>query len=191
MRCLLSVVLSTVVVATACAPRATVSPLSDSAESRAIDVAQGPNCPRDSIDASEWTLYEEGGFTVRLPTEYRRSEGASIDSKGATWRARGKQVSYDYGFYSNPLTAEYAQSFPSMVICHEEGSRTHPRVIAFHVRGRSYLPAPEGSYGLAGHWPRLRESQFGNVSLTFVGAVEKPEDRAELLAILRTVTFKP
>lgn len=154
-------------------------------------VAQAPTCPHDSIDVSKWALHDEGDFTVRLPPEYKRKEGASIDSKTAIWRAPGREIGYDYGYYSNRLTAESAKYFPEMLVCNAEGSRHNPRVIAFRVTKESYLRGAKGRYGLAGHWPRLREDTFGNFSLTFVGAVEKPEQSAELAAILRTVSFKP
>jgi hypothetical protein len=152
---------------------------------------QSPACPSTvEVDMSTWTTHDEGDFVVRLPPEYTRREGRSIDSKGAVWRAPGRILTYDYGHYSNPLTSEHSRSFPEMVVCRDSERPTDPRVIAFRAGEGSYLQGTPEGHGVAGHWPRLRETVIGTVSLTVIGRTEDPRFRGELLAILQTVVFK-
>lgn len=155
--------------------------------------AQVPSCPQDTVNTSSWISYDEGDFMVRLPPMYKRKPGRSFDSQGAAWEAAGHHVSYDYGFYSNPLTAEYASSFPGMVVCRESSDKAQARIIAFRVVKDSYLIWLDSGYGLAAHWPRVRDGlAFGMAkSLTLVGAAPNQNSAAELFAIIQSVQFKP
>jgi hypothetical protein len=58
-----------------------------------------------------------------------------------------------------------------------------PRVVVYRTK--------DGWAGLAAHWAQLSHDALGSVSLSVIGAAREPEQRAVLLAIIRSVRFKP
>jgi hypothetical protein len=130
--------------------------------------------------ATGWTTYDEGGFSIQLPPDYVRGPAYSIDSKVGSWTSGGKGVSYDFGFYSNPLQQNDQNPLLGFLLCQESAGPRAPRVIRYMW--------PDGKSGIGAHWPGLRHSAFmGDESLTVSGRVEKVVDLAELIAIIRSV----
>lgn len=128
-----------------------------------------------------WSSFDEGDFTLRLPSDYTRVQVQGIDSRVGRWEAPGKQVSYDLGPYANPLEPGGLNAFADLVVCQEsDGSRT-PRIIRYTPEG--------GGYAVAAHWPDLRESGGMTASLTLEGLVQQPEDQGEILAIIHSVAI--
>jgi hypothetical protein len=142
-----------------------------------------PGCPQKAVDSSQWLTHDEGAFTLRLPPGLERQPSSGIDSQVRLWSSDSLRVSYDYGYYSNPLTAEYAEHFPGLRVCEEAGAHGSPRVVIYQTK--------DGLAGLAAHWAQLSQDAFGTMSLSVFGAARDPEQRAVLLAIIRSVRFKP
>src|SRR5690606_39210219 len=88
-------------------------------------------CDLPTPPTTGWMLQDEGAFTLRLPPGYERVEAQGIDSQVGIWEAPGKRISYDLGFYSNPLTPNDVNSFPGMVVCQESEGSGHPRIILY------------------------------------------------------------
>ena len=131
-----------------------------------------------------WTTYDEGAFSIQLPAGYVRGQAYSIDSKVGRWTSGAKGITYDFGFYSNPLQQNDSHPFRDLVVCQESAGPGAPRIVRYTWQ--------DGKYGLAAHWPKLRHSSFMGMdeSLTVSGRVDKAEDLAEMLAIVRSVRFK-
>lgn len=143
----------------------------------------GPLCGVTPSPTSGWPTYDEGAFTVSLPPEYERVQTQGIDSQVGRWEAAGKEVTYDYGFYSNPLEQNEVTPMPGFTLCQDSDDSGAPRII-------QHRPA-EGGYAISAHWPDLHETESGMTeSLTLGGVVQQAEDLGELLAIIQSVQIR-
>jgi hypothetical protein len=86
-----------------------------------VACASGPRpedpCATSIPPVTGWTVHDEGAFTIQLPPGYSRVDVQGIDSQVGLWEAPGKRISYDFGFYSNPLRQDDVHSFPRLVVC--------------------------------------------------------------------------
>lgn len=142
--------------------------------------AEPSKCALGAVDTAGWRVYDEAAFTVSLPPEYEAGALGGLDSQGRTWRSGAKVVSYDFGNFSNRLTPGDGE-FPDLVVCQRGASKQNPRIIMYS----------EGAgHGVGAHWAQVSGEPRYAESLTLVGTVPDPMDRAEILAIIRSVRFK-
>jgi len=140
-------------------------------------------CAATMPPVAGWTVHDEGTFTIQLPPSYTRVEARGIDSQEGRWEAPGRRISYDLGFYSNPLQQDEMESFPGRVVCQESEGPGTPRIIR-------YTPE-DGGYAFSAHWPDLRGQGSGTTeSLTLYGVVEQEGDQGEILAVIRSVRIE-
>lgn len=148
-------------------------------------VGRADPCPTAAGVTGDWRSYDEGAFTVRMPASLQRESIRGIDSQVGYWRAKGVEIGYDYGMYSNPLRSGFVGGSSEVTVCSEGATKEDPRVIIVRME--------DGRYFAGAHWPAVETVPFGRSSfsrsLTLSGTVTQPEDLPLLLAVLHTVRF--
>lgn len=136
-------------------------------------------CVAPSISTAGWVTVSGSELRLRLPAAYRAVAVDALDSEVREWADDAHQLSYDYGYYSNPL-----DQTPSLVSRRECGAiiGQHPVRV---VIGRDST----GRYVVAAHWPTVRKNGDGVIRLTMYGTASDSMGREELRAAIWTLQF--
>jgi len=139
-------------------------------------------CPPEDMDISSWLEWDEGPYSVFLPSEFQLVYRGAGDSEAATWVQPGLMVVAEYGPFANPLTGESALAVSSLVECQGPADYA-PRIAAYE--GPQPLP-----YFLGGHWPTAGEpGASGPTRLSVVGSALDPAGRRILRSVIGSVVF--
>jgi hypothetical protein len=122
----------------------------------------------------------EGTFSLVLPAGLERQPAQGIDSKVGAWRGAGIELSYDLGWYSDPLELPGRPDVEREAL--EIGGRP-ARLVRFDE------PGPEGPrYVVAVHFADLGD---GRTRLTLYARCVSPEARERARASLLSLRFTP
>lgn len=103
-----------------------------------------------------------------------------LDSEVGQWKAASTSLSYDYGSYSSPLTPD--KSWKEYRACDVKIGNRPARLVLARTHS--------GEYFVGAHWPALRASSLGAISLTVSGAAPDVDGQRVLLASLWTVRIR-
>ncbi len=146
--------------------------------------SQPVRCPTTVADTIGWPVYDEGGFSLRIPPRFERLDVLNIDSQIGEWEAKNATIVYDLGRYSTPLKPNEDRSFPELTVC-QEGKGPHtPRIVVYR---HEYT----GGVRVGAHWAEFPKGFASSTALTIVGEVPSKKGRAEMLAVIQSVRFTP
>jgi hypothetical protein len=150
------------------------------AEAAQNDVA--PLCARAAASHDGWQDIDAGPFLVKLPVGYRKVDVIGIDSLVGRWEMSATRfVTFDWGPYSNDLS-QAGRSLSELVSCTETiGGHQATVIVGFDVAGQ--WEGPGQKLVVAAAWRTI-----GALTMTATG---EKSDLPDLLAIVRSVTFKP
>lgn len=114
---------------------------------------------------TDWQTIDAGPFHFHLPPQYEEVEVQGIDSYVRKFEGDGDIVSFDYGWYSDPL--EYYSRRAGFSECEEQIGGLEAKVI--------FYMDETGDYVAAAHWKNFTPLD----KLTIFGrtiSVERQED---------------
>jgi hypothetical protein len=142
-------------------------------------------CAEPLLETADWTLHDEGMFTILVPSSYGSPERHGFDSYAASWEDDSKILAYDWGLYSNPLADGNSLLVSELSAC--DPSRLHAERVV--VGGFS-----DGSESgvVAAHWTGLEDAEalLERVSLTVSLRSPDASDVAEFHTILSSVVIR-
>jgi len=132
-----------------------------------------------------WTVHEFKSFSLRAPAEWLLVAGGADSQAGRLQGPSGVAISYDFGLYSDPLTA------PHGAVDMQTQSATVGGLPARWVR--YVLPGGAGStprscVGL--HVPQVRKTSMGPIRFTAQTCVQDPASLALARSVMATVRFE-
>lgn len=142
---------------------------------------QSLSCPTAAADTSEWTHYDEGDFSFKLPSRFEEVRFRSVDSQVGKWEAGDAHIYYDLGAYSNPLDPSEQGTFPGLVVCQKGKSWDIPRIVVY--RDEDTRTPRMGAY-----WTDFPREDFAT-ALTLAGSVTGDHGFPEMLAVIQSVEF--
>ena len=139
----------------------------------------GP-CVAPAVDMRGWV--ERGGraFSLQLPPAFIVQPARGLDSEVGRWSAGTTWIGYDYGSYAWDLTD--SDTWRERHVCDVEIGGRRARLVLARTRDRQYFAAA--------HWPGLRASSLGTVSLTVGGNAADATGQRTLLASLWSVRIR-
>jgi hypothetical protein len=141
------------------------------------DAGSSSDCVRPSVNVATFVRDSGSAFTIALPPSLRRAQVETTDSEGAAWRGPQGEVTYDFGAYSNTLTAApYADH-----ACRASIGGKQARLTRY---------ADSSGFHVAGHWAGFPGQGMGAVSLTVAATTRDSTQLPILLASLWTITFR-
>jgi hypothetical protein len=142
------------------------------------DDARWPlDCVRPTLSLATFVRDSGSAFAISLPPSLRRVQIETVDSEGAAWRGQESELSYDFGAYSNPLTAA---PYSGHACTASIGGRL-ARITRY---------ADSSGFHVAGHWSGFPDQGMGAVSLTVAATARDSAQLPLLLASLWTITFR-
>ncbi len=139
----------------------------------------------ERLDSAAWQQVDCGGFSLRLPPAYTPIPSQGTDSQVEHWSAGPlRELSCDYGAYSASLDDV---GFPSSRCEWTETASEHSMKIVAGWKDGSDQSSEESSFWVAATWRNVRPG----LHLTFHGATPDRAEQPTLVAIYRTVRFKP
>jgi hypothetical protein len=157
----------------ACAPSSSVGP----------DVA----CPLGTGPATEWRLVDLGPFSMQMPPGFEEADVQAIDSRAGIFRSArtGAEISYDYGWYSNPLPPEPSRLAERTRCLDDIGGRRATLVVG------ELMPTAEQqrAFVAAAAWRNV-ETDRQPVHLTIWSTTPDSTELDMLQAVIRSVQFK-
>lgn len=136
-------------------------------------------CHPPHVRTDAWPLDSGSAFRVRVIPGSRREPMQGIDSEIGGWKSPSVRLMYDYGAYSDPLRDSLSRSG---VVCDQEIGDRRARLVSFHDS--------TGHYRVGAHWPNVRGSSIGPLSLTITGVARDAAARDSLVAIMWSVRFR-
>src|SRR5262245_3217676 len=139
-------------------------------------------CAQPAAVNDGWQEIDAGPFLMKLPAGYRKVDVIGIDSLVGRWEMSATRfVTFDWGPYSNDLS-QAGRSLTGLVSCTEMiGGHQATVIVGFDAAGQW-----EGSgqkLVVAAAWRTI-----GALTMTATG---EKSDLPVLLAVVRSVTFKP
>lgn len=124
---------------------------------------------------------DHGAFALRVARGDTALRIRGFDSQVGGWAGNGHEIAYDYGSYSDQL-----DSLPYLIDVH----RCHAS-IGGHSTLIVLAKDSVHRFVVAAHWPRLRSSSLGAISLTLFGTATDSSGQLDLLRTIWSVRFKP
>ena len=147
-------------------------------------------CPAPELDVASWIWIEQDRFTFRLPPGFHevKLDGA-VDSWVRQFESADSTVfvSFDWGWYSDPLQGPAVESYPHLGACEERIGGRRARIITLWPLGAGSYGSSERDtrYGAGAAWRDITPG----VHLTLFGWADDPQGLAQLLRTFRTVRF--
>jgi hypothetical protein len=138
-----------------------------------------PDMDGDPLRAG-WHRIDAGGFSLAVPDGFERVEVQGIDSNVGELRGPGTVLTWDLGWYSNPL-ADHGQT----------GFAAEPVTIDGRA-GRLVTFAQQGAEAAGEHCAGLHFQDLGDgqTKLTVFARCNTPAERAIAERILRSLRFR-
>jgi len=134
---------------------------------------------------NDWINVEIGSaFSLMAPQGSVAHQGEGTDSLIGTIEVNGIKLSFDYGFYSNPLTnnGSYQNYITEDVLIDGVSARI--------VTGYTTRNSPSAPYFIGIHFPKIKNTVIGSTRLTIYTQLKSKENHTMIGQIFRTLQLK-